>query len=50
MIRQVVVTPAEARGQFEVSVEMEIAALLSQDGHIVTVGAGTGFEPVTFRL
>jgi DNA invertase Pin-like site-specific DNA recombinase len=50
MIRQVVVTPTEDRGQFEVQVEMEMAALVAQDGHISTMGAGTGFEPVTFRL
>jgi DNA invertase Pin-like site-specific DNA recombinase len=50
LIRQVVVTPSEDRGQFEVAVEMEMAALVAQDGHISTMGAGTGFEPVTFRL
>ena len=50
LIRQVVVTPAEERGRVKVSVETEIAALLKQDGYISTVGAGTGFEPVTFRL
>jgi site-specific DNA recombinase len=50
LIRQVVITPLEARGQFKVTVETEMAALLSQGGHILKVGAGTGFEPVTFRL
>ena len=50
LIRQVVVTPAEERGRVKVSVETEIAALLKQDGYISTLGAGTGFEPVTFRL
>ena len=50
LIRSVVVTPLEAQGLFDVRIETEMAALLSQDGHIRTVGAGTGFEPVTFRL
>ena len=50
LIRRVVVTPAAERGRSEVRVETEMAALLSRDGHIVSVGAGTGFEPVTFRL
>jgi hypothetical protein len=44
LIRQVVVTPAEERGQFAVTAEMEMAALVAQDGHLTTVGAGTGFE------
>ncbi|MBS0412191.1 MAG: zinc ribbon domain-containing protein [Proteobacteria bacterium] len=50
LIRSVVVTPLEAQCQFDVRIETEMAALLAQDGHIVSVGAGTGFEPVTFRL
>jgi site-specific DNA recombinase len=50
LIRSVVVTPSAEQGAFDVTVESEMAALISQDGHIVTVGAGTGFEPVTFRL
>jgi hypothetical protein len=50
LVRQVVVTPAEERGRVKVSVETEIAALLKQDGYVSMVGAGTGFEPVTFRL
>ena len=50
LIREVVVTPSEQRAPFAVSVETEMAALLAQDGHISTLGAGTGFEPVTFRL
>jgi hypothetical protein len=53
LMRRVVVTPdvaAGARAQFKVTVETSMAALLARDGHIVAVGAGTGFEPVTFRL
>ena len=50
LIRRVVVTPSPERGRCEVSVETDMAALLSQGGHISTLGAGTGFEPVTFRL
>jgi DNA invertase Pin-like site-specific DNA recombinase len=50
LIREVVVSPAAERGRFDVSVETEMAALVAQDGHISTMGAGTGFEPVTFRL
>jgi hypothetical protein len=41
LIREVVVTPAAERGRFEVRVETEMAALLSQDGHIGVMGAGT---------
>jgi hypothetical protein len=33
MIRHVVITPADGRGQFEVSVEIEMAALLAQVVH-----------------
>lgn len=50
LIRGVVVTPLEDRAEFDVAIETEMAALLSQDGHISTVGAGIGFEPMTFRL
>ena len=41
MTRQVVVTPTELRGKFQVTVKTEMAALLSHDGHIVSLGAGT---------
>jgi site-specific DNA recombinase len=49
LLNRVVVTPT-GRGEFEITVETNMAALLARDGHIVAVGAGTGFEPVTFRL
>jgi site-specific DNA recombinase len=50
LIREVVVTPTQERARFAVTVETEMAALLARDGHMSTLGAGTGFEPVTFRL
>jgi hypothetical protein len=40
LIRAVIVTPQAERGAFEVTVESEMAALLAQDGHIVTMAAG----------
>jgi len=39
--RAVVITPGADSGSFEVVVESEMAAPIAQDGHIVTVGAGT---------
>jgi site-specific DNA recombinase len=50
LIRSVTITPGAERGAFEVTVESEMAALMTQGGHITTVGAGIGFEPMTFRL
>jgi len=41
LIHAVVITPGADRGSFEMVVESEMAALIAQDGHIVTVGAGT---------
>jgi hypothetical protein len=41
LIRSVDVTPREGRGAFDVTVESEMAAMIAQDGHIVTMGAGT---------
>ena len=52
LIRKVVVTPLPERGRSEVTVVTELAALVSESGpdRMTTLGAGTGFEPVTFRL
>ena len=41
LIRSVVATPQEERGQLDVTVETEMAALVSQGGHIKALGAGT---------
>ena len=49
LIRSVVVTARPERSTFDVTVETELAPLVS-GGSSLTVGAGTGFEPVTFRL
>ena len=51
LIETVVVAPLPERGQYELTVKGQIAALVSQDGDCTTlVGAGAGFEPATFRL
>ena len=52
LIRKVVVTPLPERGRCEVTVVTELAALVSEGAgaRIKSLGAGTGFEPVTFRL
>ena len=51
LIETVVVAPLPERGQYELTVKGQIAALVSQDGDCTTlVGAGVGFEPTTFRL
>ena len=51
LIETVVVTPLPERGQYELTVKGQIAALVGQDGDCtIVVGAGAGFEPATFRL
>jgi len=51
LIETVVVTPLEARGEFALTVQGKIAALVNQDGdNTIKLGAGVGFEPTTFRL
>ncbi len=51
LIETVVVTPLPERGQYELTVKGQIAALVNQDGDCtIVVGAGAGFEPATFRL
>ena len=49
LISSVVVTPAPERGVFDLKVETELGPLLGGPS-LTTMGAGTGFEPVTFRL
>ena len=51
LIETVVVTPLPERGQYALTVQGKIAALVNQDGDCtIVVGAGAGFEPATFRL
>ena len=51
LIETVVVTPLPERGQYALTVQGKIAALVNQDGDCtILVGAGAGFEPATFRL
>ena len=49
LIRSVVVKPLSERSAFDITVETELAPLLA-GASLTTLGAGTGFEPVTFRL
>ena len=54
LIERVVFTPLPGKGAFDLRVEGKLARLLGvseEPGACkVIVGAGTGFEPVTFRL
>ncbi len=54
LITAVRLIPAEGRGQYEIEIEGDLATLLrlgQPDGEVrIKMGAGTGFEPVTFRL
>ena len=51
VINRIVLQPQQDSGEYKVSIKGDLAALLSQDGQsTLMVGAGTGFEPVTFRL
>ena len=63
LIRGVHVIPGNARGEYRLEVETDLAPVLqttNEEGPLAgafgpkpvrtTVGAGTGFEPVTFRL
>ncbi len=59
LLDKVVFTPASERGEFDLELVGRLAALMSRDKNTLTgvtrkgafvVGAGTGFEPVTFRL
>ena len=51
VINQIVLKPPQTAGDYELAIKGDLAALLSQDGQTtLMVGAGTGFEPVTFRL
>ncbi len=49
LISSVVVTVKPQRGVFDLEVQTQLGPLLSGPS-IVKLGAGTGFEPVTFRL
>lgn len=53
LVSRIVITPGNARGEVFVEVEGDLAALLElqESGRTaVTLGAGVGFEPTTFRL
>lgn len=51
LIETVVVMPLPERGEFALTVQGKIAALVNQDGdNTMKLGAGVGFEPTTFRL
>ena len=60
LLDRVLFIPRNGKGEFELELQGRLAALLEQPGKTktphastacgVSVGAGTGFEPVTFRL